>query len=88
MSTKNTRLAIFSQEKWGMIKIGSKSLLAYHPEMHVLYMSGYTEDAIVNHGVLESGVNFIQKPFSSDQLAIRVREVLDTKQPVQSEDQK
>lgn len=55
-------------------------LLVIHPEMLVLYMSGYTEDAIVNHGVLESGVNFIQKPFSADQLAFRVREVLDTKQ--------
>jgi two-component system, cell cycle sensor histidine kinase and response regulator CckA len=58
----------------------ANELLRLHPEMRVLYMSGYTEDAIVNHGVLESGVNFIQKPFSADQLAIRVREVLDAKQ--------
>jgi two-component system cell cycle sensor histidine kinase/response regulator CckA len=55
----------------------ANELLELHPEMTVLYMSGYTEDAIVNHGVLEPGVNFIQKPFSADVLAIRVREVLD-----------
>ncbi len=47
------------------------------PGMKVLYMSGYTDDAIVRHGVLEKGVNFIQKPFSLVKLAQKVREVLD-----------
>jgi two-component system cell cycle sensor histidine kinase/response regulator CckA len=52
-------------------------LKVIHPEMKVLYMSGYTDDAIFHHGILESGVNFIQKPFNVDGLARKVREVLD-----------
>ena len=56
----------------------SKVLHAKQPDMPVLFMSGYTDDAIVQHGVLEPGINFIQKPFSPDALALKVREVLDT----------
>ena len=55
----------------------SKILLAKHPNMPVLYMSGYTDEAIVQHGVLEAGINFLQKPFSPGALALKVREVLD-----------
>ena len=46
-------------------------------DFKVLYMSGYTDNAIVQHGVLEEGINYIQKPFTVDALARKVREVLD-----------
>jgi nitrogen-specific signal transduction histidine kinase/CheY-like chemotaxis protein len=52
-------------------------LMTLHPEMKVLYMSGYTEDAIVHHGVLEQEINYIQKPFALEGLAGKVRQVLD-----------
>jgi len=44
----------------------------------VLFMSGYTDEAIVHHGVLDADVEFIQKPFTPAGLAGRVREVLDS----------
>jgi len=54
----------------------ANQLLSARPEMCVLYMSGYTDDTIVHHGVLEKGINFIEKPFSPDALAQKVREAL------------
>jgi CheY-like chemotaxis protein len=47
------------------------------PSMKVLYMSGYTNDTIVHHGVLEDSTEFLEKPFTPSVLARRVREVLD-----------
>ena len=47
------------------------------PEMKVLFMSGYTDDAIIRHGVLEAGVSFLEKPFTAAALAAKVRAVLD-----------
>jgi PAS domain S-box-containing protein len=59
----------------------AEQLLLRHPETRVLYMSGYTNDAIVHHGVLAEGAAFLQKPFTPDALARKVREVLDAPQP-------
>jgi two-component system, cell cycle sensor histidine kinase and response regulator CckA len=47
------------------------------PDTKVLYMSGYTDDTVIRSGALEPGTAFIQKPFSGDDLARRVRELLD-----------
>jgi PAS domain S-box-containing protein len=52
-------------------------LAQLRPEMKVLYMSGYTDNAIVHQGVLDEGANFIQKPFPTNALSRKVREVLD-----------
>jgi two-component system cell cycle sensor histidine kinase/response regulator CckA len=51
-------------------------LVRSRPETKVLYLSGYTEDAIVNDGSIESGTAFLQKPFSLQNLSRKVREVL------------
>ena len=55
----------------------AKLLKPLYPEIKILYMSGYTDNAVVRHGVLEKGVNYIQKPFTMEGLARKVREVLD-----------
>ena len=55
----------------------AKQLNASRPNLKCLYMSGYTADIITHRGLLEGGVNFIQKPFGSDDLAVKVRQVLD-----------
>lgn len=52
-------------------------LTGLRPELKILYMSGYTDDAIVHHGMLESGIQFIQKPFLPNALAQKIRSVLD-----------
>jgi two-component system, cell cycle sensor histidine kinase and response regulator CckA len=54
----------------------SERLLTVRPQMKVLYMSGYTSDAVVRHGVLDSTIAFIQKPITPDALARKVRETL------------
>jgi two-component system cell cycle sensor histidine kinase/response regulator CckA len=55
----------------------AEQLLALHPETKVLFMSGYTDEAFVHHGVVDSDIAFIQKPFSERALAQKIREVLD-----------
>jgi PAS domain S-box-containing protein len=48
-----------------------------HPDVRVLYMSGYTDNVIAHHGVIDAGIHFIEKPFTVQALAAKVREVLD-----------
>ena len=55
----------------------SSQLVKNHPGLKTLYMSGYTADVIAHHGVLDEGVQFIQKPFSLRDLAKKVREVIE-----------
>lgn len=54
----------------------SRQLEKYKPGIKCLFMSGYTANVIAHHGVLEEGVHFLQKPFSLNELSIRVREAL------------
>ncbi|MDZ7817002.1 MAG: response regulator [Planctomycetota bacterium] len=56
----------------------ARSLEEFYPELKVLFMSGYTANVIAHRGVLAEGVNFIQKPFSSRELAVAVRGALDS----------
>jgi two-component system cell cycle sensor histidine kinase/response regulator CckA len=55
----------------------TRQLVERRPALKVIYMSGYTEDAIVHHGVLDPGIAFLNKPFSSQTLGAKIREVLD-----------
>jgi CheY-like chemotaxis protein len=56
-----------------------EKLAVLSPETEVIYMTGYTDDAIIHHGVLDSGIELIQKPFKPRVLLEKVREVLDGK---------
>lgn len=55
----------------------AERIIALRPNLRVLFMSGYTDDAIVRHGLLDEKLNFIQKPFDSAAVARKVRELLD-----------
>jgi DNA-binding NtrC family response regulator len=55
----------------------SSKLAELCPGLRTLFMSGYTANVIAHHGVLDEGINFIQKPFSTESLALKVREALD-----------
>ncbi|MBN1605682.1 MAG: response regulator, partial [Polyangiaceae bacterium] len=56
----------------------AQALQKTRPTLKVLYMSGYPDDAIVRHGVLEEGTHLLAKPFTGDDVARKVREVLDS----------
>ncbi len=55
----------------------ARRLRYFHPEMKVLFMSGYTDNTIFQQGVLDHGMFFLQKPFTVEGLVGKVREVLD-----------
>ena len=56
-------------------------LETYSPKLKILFMSGYTANVIAHHGILDTGVNFIQKPFSKKEILTHVRKVLDGPNP-------
>jgi two-component system, cell cycle sensor histidine kinase and response regulator CckA len=59
----------------------SERISTLQPSARVLFMSGYTNDSVVNHGILDGATWFIQKPFTLESLVKRVREVLDSAEP-------
>jgi two-component system, cell cycle sensor histidine kinase and response regulator CckA len=61
-------------------KVMAEWLKTTYPDLKVLFTSGYTEDAIAQHGVLDAGVEFLPKPYSPASLAHKVRELLDAPQ--------
>src|SRR5262249_4487889 len=65
----------------GLARISGRQLadllLASQSQLKVLFISGYTDDAVVRHGLLQAGVAFLQKPFTPSVLARKVRQVLD-----------
>jgi two-component system, cell cycle sensor histidine kinase and response regulator CckA len=57
----------------------ARQLADIRPAIRILFMSGYTDEAIIHHGVLESNIAYLQKPFTPDSMARKVREVLETR---------
>lgn len=53
-----------------------QKLVAIHPNSRVLYMSGHTNNVIIHHGILDEGINFLQKPFTVHNLLRKVKRVL------------
>ena len=59
----------------------AERLTALFPHLRVLFMSGYSDEAVFRHGIIREGTAFIEKPFSQASLARKVREVLDGPRP-------
>ena len=59
----------------------AEQLTRKRPDMKVLYMSGYTDNAVLNSGILQKEVAFLQKPFTPGALTEKVREVLEGDEP-------
>jgi CheY-like chemotaxis protein len=57
-------------------RVLADKIRSHSPGMRVLFMSGYTDDAIVQHGMLEDGIQFIQKPFLVNDFGVKIREVI------------
>jgi DNA-binding NtrC family response regulator len=55
----------------------AEELLKRRPGINVLFTSGYAEDVIVHHGIVDQHVNFIPKPFTMQSLGLKLREVLE-----------
>jgi CheY-like chemotaxis protein len=61
-------------------KVMAEWLKTTYPDLKILFTSGYTDDAIAQHGVLDAGVEFLSKPYTPATLVRKVREMLDTPQ--------
>jgi len=55
----------------------AENIVLLNPDLKYLFMSGYTADVIAHHGVLDAHISFIQKPFSHEELAVKIREIMD-----------
>ncbi len=62
--------------KWGGVYV-AQQIAEIRPGIHILYMSGYTDNEVIRHGLLDREINFIQKPFATDDLLHKIREILD-----------
>jgi PAS domain S-box-containing protein len=56
----------------------AENIVLLNPDLKCLFMSGYTADIIADHGVLDAHISFIQKPFSHEELAVKIREMMDS----------